>query len=397
MRVRVLASAILLVAACGIAFAQDDVPPKLIQLINGPSQVEIPCDIKFPKPQLMFRQQYALEVWGRFSHKEVERGSVRHLQVLLKLQDGEGRWLDGEDYDDFKVPINLQGHDIAYSALVYVRPGRYRVSMAILDTETGKANIYHRDLNISPLSNDPFPVIDELLPAAEFPQREGDARGFWLLPDHMEPIPLPHSRPTRLEIVLNITKRSRWDFLYRADVDFMLQSGSMLGRFRPANGCVRLSVIDSLRTTVVLDRFSVQRLNWTRLQEKIENINQDIIDVKILANQKKIAQFMHDYLQKVAADDGGCGKATDAAPLVVVVSPDVVLPDGNKIGGLTPLQRNVFVYIHEGSGGGWMDGIGQVLSSGKPHKIESATARDFRKALARIARMMTGDDGKPGQ
>src|SRR5581483_9656907 len=288
---RVLASAVFLLATCCALLAQNDIPPNLLELIDSPDRVEIPCKLHLSKPELTFQQQYAVVVHGQFSHKLVERGDVRHLQVLVKIKDAQGRWLVGEDYDDYKVPARLHGHDVAYSAVVYLRPGKYQVAVAILDAESRKVNVYHDDITVDPLSNDPLPILDELVPEVEFPTQVDDRRELWAIGDHMTSIPVTNSKPTRLDIVLNITKRFRWDALYRIDVQNMLESGSALGRFRLAKGCVRISVLDVLRTKVILDRFPVDRLNWTKLQESIAKIDQNVVDVHVLSNQQKVAQF----------------------------------------------------------------------------------------------------------
>jgi hypothetical protein len=243
---------------------------------------------------------------------------------------------------------------------------------------------------IPPLKNDPFPQIDSSLPEIEFPERVQGHYQFWMLGERLRPIGLPNSN-RRLDVVLNITKRFGWDVLYRLDLQNMLEAGSVLGHLRPANGCVRLSVIDALRTKVLLDRFPADQMSWTGLQQAIENVNQDVIDVKVLANQTRIAQFTHDYLQGLAAEKGCAGQPEQAPPLVVVVSPDVVLPDGNQIHELTALPRGFYAYLHVGLGDGWQDGIGQILSSAKPERMKCANPKELREALPKIvARLSAG-------
>jgi hypothetical protein len=132
-------------------------------------------------------------------------------------------------------------------------------------------------------------------------------------------------------------------------------------------------------------------LNWPKLQDAIERVDQDVIDVKVLSNQQRVAAFTHDYLQQLANDKQSCGpEKTAVTPMVVVVSPDVILPDGNRIGDLTPLEHNLYVYLHVGYGSGWSDGIGQILSSGKPQKMSCTNPHDFRNAMAKIASGMSG-------
>ena len=393
MRARFLVGTVLLLVACGSALAQGTVPPNLVELINGRDRTEIPDKIELEKPVLTFQQQYLLRVRGSFSSKLIERGEVRHLQILTKVQDSEGHWLEGQDYDDFKIPENMRKRTLYYGAAIYLRPGRYRLGMAIFDVETRRADVFHHDVVIEPMKNDPFPQIDASLPSVEFPDRLDRHWGFWRVGDKIGPIPVRPGKHTRLDVVLNITKRFRWDVLYRMDVQTMLESGSVLGRLRPGDGCVRVSVIDSLRLKVLLDRFPAEKLSWTRLQDAIENINQEVIDVKVLANQQKVATFTHDFLQELARDKKRCGNESGpVTPMVVVVSPDVILPNGNKMDNLTPLERNSYVYIHVGYGNGWTDGMGQILSSGKPQRLTCTNAHDFRNAIAKIASAMSADD-----
>jgi hypothetical protein len=374
-----------------LGYGQERIPPKLLELIKGPDRHDIPNKIELSKPMLMFQQQYLLRVGGSFSKKVIEHGEVQHVQVLTKVQDSDGQWLEGEDFDDFDVPPHLHGKNLYYSTALYLRPGRYRVAVVMYEVEKNKADVYHHDVVVEPLKNDPFPDIDAALPPVEFPERVDGHRGFWRLADKIRPIPVAKAKHTRLDVVLNITKRFRWDVLYRIDVQTMLESGSLLGRLRPENGCVRVSVIDALRLRVLLDRFPAEKLNWPKLQDAIERVDQDVIDVKVLSNQQRVAAFTHDYLQQLANDKQSCGpEKTAVTPMVVVVSPDVILPDGNRIGDLTPLEHNLYVYLHVGYGSGWSDGIGQILSSGKPQKMSCTNPHDFRNAMAKIASGMSG-------
>ena len=391
MRLFFLRAALILSLLSSVCEAQEHIPARLLELIDGPDRKDISNKIELEKPALMFQQQYMLRVTGTCPKKMIEPGEVRHLQGLTKVQDADGHWLEGEDYDDFTLPPNLRGKNLYYSAAVYLRPGKYRVAVVMFEAERNKADVYHRDIVIEPLKNDPFPAIDAALPPVEFPERIDRHWGFWRVGDHISPIPVPLAKHARLDVVLNITKRFRWDLLYRMDVQRMLESGSLLGRLRPADGCVRVSVIDALRLKVLLDRFPAEKLSWAKLQDSIEKINQDVIDVKVLANQQKVAAFTHDYLQQLANDKQSCGAETSpVVPTVVVVSSDVVLPDGNRIEDLTPLERNLFVYLHVGYGSGWSDGMGQILSSGKPQKISCTNPHDFRGAIAKIAAGMSG-------
>jgi hypothetical protein len=337
----------------------------------------------------MFQQQYLLTVVGKFSKKVVKSGALGRLQIVVKLQDDTGRWIDGGMYGDVTVPEKVKGREILYQTAIYVRPGRYRVCVVTSTGNQAGINVYHQEIEVPHLHGDPFPVLDELLPVAEFPKETMDVKG-WPLSREMKPLRLNNPHPTRLDIVLNITNWTGWGPRYRYEMNTVLDAGSVLGRFRLANGCVRLSIIDAMRLKVVLDRVDVEKLNWGRLQESVAKLDQNTIDVRVLANQRRVAQFVHDHLQRLAGEKGVCDGVGEAAPIVVVVSPDLVLPDGAQIGSMTPLERDLYVYLHMGYGGSWMDGVGQILASGKPVKVSGTNPREMRSALAKIASTIQG-------
>lgn len=208
----------------------------------------------------------------------------------------------------------------------------------------------------------------------------------------MEPIPLYNPKPIRLDIVLNITNSSYWGFYYRADLQNLLESTSVLGRFHPEKGCVRLSLIDVLRARVTLDRFPSDRVDWNELQKSIADIDQDAVDVHVLENRKEAAHFTEDYLRHLALDMAGCGTSTDSTPLAVAISPYIDLPAGSKLGELPPLPHNVFIYLNFGLVNTKRDGMGQILRTATPQRFDCGTPRAFRNALAKIAESITGEE-----
>jgi hypothetical protein len=387
---RAVFGAFLLLAGV-LSCAAEMTPDQMLAFINGPDRTDIPYHIKVLKPTLMFQQQYLLTVVGKFSKKVVKSGVLGRLQIVVKLQDEAGRWLDGGMYGAVTVPEKGKGQEILYRTAIYVRPGKYKVCVVTSGGDTTKTNVYHQSIEIPPLHGDPFPVLDELLPVAEFPKESKDVKG-WPLSSEMRPLRLKNARPTRLDIVLNITNWTGWGPRYRYEMNTVLDAGSVLGRFRLANGCVRLSIIDAMRLKVVMDRVNVEKLNWNQLQESVATLDQNTINVRVLANQRKVAQFVHDHLQRLAAEKDGCTTADHAAPRVVVVSPDLVLPDGGQIGSMSPMERDLYVYLHLGFGSSWMDGVGQILSSGKPVKVSGTNPREMRSALAKIASTIEGSE-----
>jgi hypothetical protein len=394
-----LAVLALLTASCALGLASDrgsndkdaKMPEQLPKLLQGAERADIPCKVRIYKPVLMFQQQYLVVVRGLFPSRIVESGGVRHLHLLLKVQDERGNWLEGGDYEDFEIPPDLLGHEVEYLAGVYVRPGTHRIGIAVYDSVLGKANVYHRTVHAPLVKRDPMPELDALLPEAEFPGRFPKSGELWPLSTKLKRIKVANSEPARLDVVVNVSKVSQWGGFYLYNLTRELQTASVLGRLQLAKGCVRVSVIDSMRMNVVVDRKNADEVDWSKLQEQVEGLDQNTIDIKVLENQKKVARFTHDFFQTLANDSGGCGKASESlSPYIAVVSHDFVFPDGAKIPKVSDIEGSQFFYLHQGLGGGWMDAMGQILNSAKTENIRSLSPEESRRAIARIISRIAG-------
>lgn len=156
---------------------------------------------------------------------------------------------------------------------------------------------------------------------------------------------------------------------------------------------MRVSVIDALRTKIVLDRHNADQIDWAKLQTLIKELDQNTIDISALENQHKVAEFTQHYIEALARDTKGCASPQNGEPITAVISADLVLPLGAKI-PRTPLRELTNVhYFHVGTGTAWMDGVGQILSSAKARKMNCSTPSKTREALAQfIASLSTVAD-----
>jgi hypothetical protein len=173
----------------------------------------------------------------------------------------------------------------------------------------------------------------------------------------------------------------------------VLAIGSVLGRLSLPNGCVRVSVIDALRTKIVLDRQNADQIDWGKLQASIEELDQHTIDISALENQRKVAEFTQRYIEGLARDGKGCTSPPNGEPVTAVISADLVLPLGAKI-PRSPLRELTDVhYFHVGTGSAWMDGVGQILSSAKARMMNCSNPSKAREGIAEfVTSLSTASD-----
>jgi len=377
--------AVILFSLTPFICAAPAIPPEITTLLRGPDRLEIRTKLSITKPVLTFHQQHRVIVIGNFSRKMIESGAIRKLHIVVKVQDANGDWLEGFQYTSFEVPEELKNRDFEYRTSVYLRPGKYRLGVVFLEHGTGRSDVFHVPIEISPIKNDPLPALNGALPVVEFPDEYPDGKGMWPISARMKRLPVYVSNPHRLDVVLNVTKGSESDWLYRRQAEIVFATGSVLGRLAISSGCVRVSVIDAMRMKVVLDRQNADDIDWLKLQQDIEELDQNTIDVSALENQRRIAEFTQRYIESLARDSSGCeSDDAETAPMTAVVSADLVLPLGSKI-PRTPLKEQTrLFYFHLGFGTSWMDGVGQILSSGKPVKFNCTNPHKVRKGLAEL-------------
>ena len=377
-------AAIMFLSTSALPNASDvlpSVPPNVLQLLRSNDQIQIKSKLEISKPILTFHQQFLVLVRYGVAGKPLRKSKYRQLHFVLRVKDEQGNWYQGAQYSSFEVPEQFKNGDIEFSTSVYLRPGTYQFAIGLLESATGHANVNHLVITVPPPKKDRIPQINELLPPVEFPASMPDSKGMWPISLQMARLSLP-GRNRQLDILLNVTKASRSDWLYRRQTEEVLAIGSVLGRLSLPDGCVRVSVIDALRTKIVLDRQNADQIDWGKLQASIEELDQNTIDISALENQRRVAEFTQRFIEGLARDTKGCTSSPNEEPVTAVISADLVLPLGAKI-PRSPLRELTDVYyFHVGTGSAWMDGVGQILSSAKARKMNCSNPLKAREGIA---------------
>lgn len=388
----------------------------LQKLFQGSDHHDIPWKVKFTSPRLMYQQMYLVEARARIDPIALKRVSnTRVLHFVLKVQDDDGKWAEGGEYKDYKIPPDIgSDSEIEYATAVYLRPGNYTLNLAVLDNDSGKSSLIRQTIRIPSMGNDPYPEFDSYLVSVEFPE------GFpqpAVGNDHVDDgelfplsregglIPVATSRPVLVDVVVDVTKRPQVEMpayvdqfgrphgrrrpmvktavpAYDLEVGRLLQVGSLLARLAPQSGCVRVSAVDALRMKTMLTPTDEKKMDWVRFEEQITKFDQVTVDVGVLTNKKGPAQFMRRFLDDLSADSSSCGTA--AAHYIIVVSHEVPFPARDEKLPEVDRERAHFYYLSSQAGGGLGDDLSDLLKPVKPERLSFNTPRDFRKALARI-------------
>ncbi len=426
------------------AFPQTDAksPAQIVQqVLRGPERKELPLKVQILPPRLTYQQRYLVELRAVLPISELHRnGTANDLYFMLKVADEQGHWFEDDAHNHYVVPPELSKHsEIQFVAGLYARPGKYVATLAGYDSTTGQATRWQGTLKVPELKNDPLPAIDRNLPTIEFIREIPKASvpttsdsleellsvdDEWPLGQKREWLPVPRGRPLRVDVVVNFSQRvdprekvEKSAFAFRQTMGRLLQIGSVLSHLDVQSGCVRVSVVDTLRMKVMFDRANGRDLDWEFVGSKFSKQEQGSVDVHTLENRTQASAFLHDFLKKIETDRSGCGSdATPERAIVVAASP-VAFPEGTKMQRLDPECDCRYFYVHTSTAGlvaltdrrgrprgraegvvwprEWpgtrvvpvgdsTDDIEAMLKPAKPRSLSANNPRQFRSSLAQL-------------
>src|SRR6185312_15668613 len=125
----------------------------------APDHSSIKWEVHLPPAQLSIHQRLVQRVETVLPGGELAKRRGRgELVVLVRFEDSEGRqWRAGNRMSLMAVEPAVRSQELTFTTAAFVRPGDYRVSIALADSETGEHNFIRRQLHIAPLKADPLP------------------------------------------------------------------------------------------------------------------------------------------------------------------------------------------------------------------------------------------------
>ena len=280
------------------------------QWTAAPDHSTIKWEIRLLPAELSIHQRLVQRIQAVVPGRELENRRGRgELVVLTRIEDSDGRqWQTGTRLNLVNVQANVKSDELTFTLAAFVKPGDYRVLIALCDTHTMEHSFIRRALHIAPLKPDPLPHAwlglepVEFLPSAEPPDS-------WFLPDvkGLLHLPVDAKQAVRIDLLVNITPSERSSgpmFSLRRNMASVIPALKILSGLNVKLQPPSASVIDLARHRIAFDTSNAATLDWSILGKALMESNPAIIDVKSLAGQHSMREYFADEVARRAGAQG---------------------------------------------------------------------------------------------
>ncbi len=344
------------------------------QWAAAPEHAAIKWDVNLLPPQLSVHQRLIERIQAVIPGRELEKRRGRgELVLLARFEDSDGRqWRTGSRLNLVNVQEGVKSDELTFTAAAFVRPGDYRVQVALIDTRTMEHSFTRRTLHVSPLKSDPLPQAwlglpsIEVLPAVDVP----DA---WFLPNVKGLLQLPIGTPENdnlshvvaytgpggrkstkqppfIQLLVNTTpseQSANSASSLRRNMSAVIPAFKVLSGLNANVQPPSAAVIDLTRHRVGFETANASTLDWATLGKVLTDTRPGIIDAKALAGQSSMREY---FAREVARRAGESGPArwliVMSGPLMFSHQDETPLPE------LAPDSNRHIVYLRFSSGFG---------------------------------------------
>jgi hypothetical protein len=265
------------------------------------------------------------------------RGRGR-LMIFVQLADRDNTLYQSHGSIELeKLEEGIKAQNVTYTQSVFVTPGDYTASFALLDTATGDHSTKRERLHVQALKNDPFPEAWRKLPAVEF-LSSVETPDSWYLPEVRGKLHLPLQtvHPARIGVLVNLTPSERLSGSHRVqdrNLGALIPALKAISQVDLQNAELDVSLLDLSRRRVVFQQKDVRDLDWSRLKGSLGETDPGTIDVKALSDRSHSAAFFVSEVARRVANPAQ-GASNTPRVLIVLTSP-VAFEDGED---LQPIQ-----------------------------------------------------------
>jgi hypothetical protein len=308
-------------------------------------QAHIAWAARVSKARLSIHQRLSVRVSIRIEQAELAKRRGRgQLLVFFQFTDAQGHPYQCHGTIDLeKISRNAAPAAATYPLDVFVVPGTYRVSVAILDTATGEHSAKQMTVRVPRMKNDPLPGAWDGLPPVAIILSTAPPDG-WFLPAVGGRLHLPAEtrRPLRIEVVGALTPNR--------DLGALLAAVKTISQVEPRNGSLNVALLDLSRQRVTFRQDDVRDLDWPRLRDSLTEADPGMIDQESLKNRRQAAQF---FVTEIARTIGNADGRPAPCVLIVLGSPVVFGPghDLEPIPLASTPERRIFYIRHHAAPG----------------------------------------------
>ena len=328
------------------------------------------------------RVTIVITVDGREIAKRPAKGELR---VLIQFNDEQGGTYEDHGILELKdVAARIRSSGFYYTHDAFVRPGDYRVGVALVDTGTREHSFARRNIHVDELKDDPLPVSWNAMSPVEILSHD-DVPESWYLPyiQGRMSLPLATARPTRVEVLMNLPAEDASAKFYRTSMSALVPAFKALFQVGGQATLLNAAVLDLTRQRVSFEQGQGRDLDWSSLKTALGLANPNVIDVHSLSNRGKSVDFFLSEInrrmetgakwraeghrdppgQPPDKDSSGHSNTASREPVsaVIVLSSPMMFPKGTDLHPIqseenadcpvfyiryhTPLERRVVSYL----------------------------------------------------
>ena len=404
----------------------EPLPPGLqvAKLLAGPDHKDFECDVELSPARLTFQLRSLVRLRAVVDPSEEDRRNKLDLYYVVKLADESGKWFPDQRHNHFPIDAGFDKQNaIEYRTGFYAKPGKYTAALIVYDAASGKTDVIRKPFEVKTPKDDPLPQLNRDLPAIEFaadiptdqPPVRAQTRFFrtrslaeftayhpedaWPPAPGTQVLPVGNTRPLRVDMILNVSppvdpymERATPGSLYRLAAGMTLQAAAVLSQLRLNQGCVRVSAIDLSKLEVVFAPEDPARQDWSKLFQQLEDRNNnDTVSVKALTHRTETADFLADFIRKIAGDRSGCGVDEPTGHAVVFVSREFSFPSGTHDTRFDPQTESGIRYFQvrlKRYGNG--DDLDHFFKPVMARRYDAGSPEQFRDAVAKLVTDLGG-------
>jgi hypothetical protein len=311
----------------------------------APDHSSIKWEVHLLPAQLSVHERLIQRIETVVPGSELARRRGRgELVVLVRFEDSAGhQWRAGNRMNLSAVEPAVKSQELTFTTAAFVRPGDYRVSIALAYSETGEHNFIRRQLHVAPLKLDPLPNSWAALPAVEIIHMS-DGPDSWFLPSvhGLLKLPLPHNpdvysepiprlvnanaAPARtstaayvlpspdratdtpkIELLVNTSPSERTGGTsgsMRRNMSAVIPALKVLSGIDASAHSPKATVMDLTGHRISFETPDAASLDWSALGKALSETNPGIIDAKILARESSMREYFADEIVRRAGQSG---------------------------------------------------------------------------------------------
>lgn len=283
------------------------------QWAAAPERSAIKWEVHLLPPRLSVHQRLVERIATIVPGAELEKRRGRgELVLLVRFEDSDGRqWRTGSRLNLVKVQQGVKSQELTFTTSAFIRPGDYKVSLALIDSNTMEHSFTRRTLHVAALKNDPLSEAWAGLPAVEM-LPVIDAPDAWSLPDVKGLLRLPaaskNGKPApEIELLVNMTPSERSmnsAGSLRRNMSVVIPAMKVLSALNADIRPPSVAVMDLTRHRIGLEAPNAADIDWSALGKLLTASNPSVIDAKSLAVQSLTREYFAREVARRAEESG---------------------------------------------------------------------------------------------